>query len=299
MAKYPALPLWTDAYLSDTRHLTTEQHGAYLLLLMEAWRRPSCALPGDEDMLARLAGLSPDRWAAIRDVVMGFWKFDGRKKEWTQLRLLDEREYVVKKSKSQRGRAANRWKSSEKTDAQPMPEECPADAPTPTPIIVDTNVSTLSETDAVSDQAEAAPRKGRKSYPPDFEAAWKEYPRTPNMSKSEALPEWRKLSDEDRMLVLPSIAGYRRYLASKPGLEIIHFCRYLSKRRFEGYAADDALPVSNEVWVGRLAHARANKVWSTAEWGPMPTQTDCAVPRGLLEQGDGVGWSEWKSGRSA
>jgi hypothetical protein len=44
MAEYPFLPLWTDAYFADTRHLTLEQHGAYLLLIIEAWRRADCCI---------------------------------------------------------------------------------------------------------------------------------------------------------------------------------------------------------------------------------------------------------------
>jgi hypothetical protein len=43
MAEFPALPLWTDAYLGDTRHLSQSEHGAYLLLLITAWRTPNCS----------------------------------------------------------------------------------------------------------------------------------------------------------------------------------------------------------------------------------------------------------------
>lgn len=32
MAEFPALPLWTDAYIGDTAHLTNEEHGVYLRL---------------------------------------------------------------------------------------------------------------------------------------------------------------------------------------------------------------------------------------------------------------------------
>lgn len=73
MAEFPALTLWTDAYLSDTRHLSTLEHGAYLLLLMEAWRRPYNVLPGDDTTLARLAGLTLAEWLAIRDVIIDRW----------------------------------------------------------------------------------------------------------------------------------------------------------------------------------------------------------------------------------
>lgn len=128
MAEFPALPVWTDAYLADTRHLSTVEHGAYLLLLFEAWRRPTCSLPDNDAMLARLAGLSVDEWAQVRDNVMAFWKLDGRSRTWTQKRLLEQREFTRKKSTSQRDKAAKRWNKTKKIDAPAMPERCPGDA---------------------------------------------------------------------------------------------------------------------------------------------------------------------------
>lgn len=73
MAEHPALPLWTDAYIGDTAHLSLEQHGAYLKLLMFAWRRRDCALPDDDRQLANVVGVSTRQWRKLKPVVMAFW----------------------------------------------------------------------------------------------------------------------------------------------------------------------------------------------------------------------------------
>lgn len=129
MAEFPALTLWTDAYLSDTRLLTTMEHGAYLLLLMEAWRRPNCDLPDDDKMLARMTGLAADEWAGIKSTIMSFWNYDGRSKMWKQKRLTKERDSAKKRSKSQADKATKRWSKTEKDDAAAMPEGCPDTEP--------------------------------------------------------------------------------------------------------------------------------------------------------------------------
>ena len=85
MAEFPALPFFTDAYLADTRHLTTEEHGAYLLLLMCAWRTRGCALKDSDPALARIVGVTRPRWRKLRPVVAEFFTIeDGL---WRQKKL--------------------------------------------------------------------------------------------------------------------------------------------------------------------------------------------------------------------
>lgn len=132
----PAIPLFGDAYLADTRHLSLEEHGAYLQLLMIAWRSPNCALPDDDARLARMLGVTGKKWATLRPSVMAFWTLtvDG----WEQKRLSKERRFVAKKSEHNRDAANARWndkplKTHEAVDANAVPNGCGNDAPPPTP----------------------------------------------------------------------------------------------------------------------------------------------------------------------
>lgn len=111
MAEFPALPLWTDAYLGDTTHLTTIEHGAYLLLLMTAWRTRDCALPDDDRLLARYARMSAAQWKRMRPVIAEFFNVDDG--AWTQRRLSDEREAVkrFRETQSEKGAKGGKAKS--------------------------------------------------------------------------------------------------------------------------------------------------------------------------------------------
>ncbi|MDL2401573.1 hypothetical protein [Rhizobium mayense] len=149
----------------------------------------------------------------------------------------------------------------------------------------------LSETS--SDEVQK-PRK-RESYPDDFEAFWESYPRTPNMSKKEAYDAWKKLGPADRENCSRAVPGYVAFLKSKPDLEIIHACRFISKRRFDGYAEIGGAVVTavdEKTWRSRLRYGRRLGKWSIADWGPLPGAAGCRAPGHLLEPGDGNGWTE-------
>ncbi len=138
-------------------------------------------------------------------------------------------------------------------------------------------------------------KKGKASYPEAFDAFWAAYPKTPNMAKKEAFDAWKRLTDEEREQCIRAIPGYVAYLKTKPDLETIHACRFISKRRFEGYApapGEHPAAVDDEKWLKRLRYGRAQGKWSTASWGPRPGEPGTLVPPSLLESGDGDGWQE-------
>lgn len=136
MAEFPAIPLFTDAYLADTRHLSTIQHGAYLLMLMTAWRSPGCKLKNDDKFLARITGIEPRSWHHHKDTLLAFWRLDDEG-YLVQLRLLDERKYVEAKrnQQSSAGKAsALKRLNRGSTSVEIRCNENSTPTPTPTPI---------------------------------------------------------------------------------------------------------------------------------------------------------------------
>lgn len=68
MAELPALPLFTDAMLADTGHMSAEAFGAYVRILLVMWRHGG-RLADDDRELARIAGMTLSRWRHVGDVV--------------------------------------------------------------------------------------------------------------------------------------------------------------------------------------------------------------------------------------
>lgn len=118
MSAFPSLPLFTDAFIADTGHLSAQETGAFLMLLMMAWRSPNCCLPDDDDRLARWARVDRRTWLKIKPTVMEFWTLsDGF---WLQKRLTKERGIVSKRAEVARenGQQGGRPKSLKINEAE-------------------------------------------------------------------------------------------------------------------------------------------------------------------------------------
>lgn len=101
------IPLFPDAYLRDTTHLTTEEHGAYFLLLMAAWGTEDCSLSNDEKRLAALSKMPVAKWRKIAPTVLEFWTID--KGRISQKRLKKEWAYVEQKKTKAKASIEQRW----------------------------------------------------------------------------------------------------------------------------------------------------------------------------------------------
>lgn len=243
------MPLYFGAYLTDTMHLTTEQHGAYLLLLMACWKRGGC-LPDDDSQLAAITRMTPAGWRKARAVIEPFWQITGR--GWTQKRLGIELESARQRhkvalengTKGGRPRKAddnptdNPIETKTITGEEPKPNPDESSVPRPLPLSLPGHVP--------------KPEKPMGAVPPssEFEEAWKRYPkRSGNNPKADALKSWNARIKEG---VAPAamLAGVDRYAAwcavtDKIGTEtVMQAVRFFGKSKlfeqdFELPGADD------------------------------------------------------------
>lgn len=93
MAKAPIMPLFTDALIGDTTHLSAEQFGCYLLILIATWRNNGQALPDDDARMAHICRVGVQHWRRkLRPILAEFFTLADA--HWHQQRLETEWERV-------------------------------------------------------------------------------------------------------------------------------------------------------------------------------------------------------------
>ena len=180
------MPLVIGDYLKDTTRLTTEQHGAYLLLIMSYWVEGPPA--DDDEELAATTRLDARAWKKSRDKLLRFFRIeDGR---WRHKRIDEELErwatkkaaYSARAAAGGRAKAAKRGASSSATSTpeaeakhQKTTENvCLGAAPQPASREVDapTGQSTLSGRRRADERADGSSPPRAWSGPANVRAAF-------------------------------------------------------------------------------------------------------------------------------
>lgn len=209
MAEFAALPLFTDALLSDTGHLTDAEFGLYMRLLVLLWRSPECRIPNDKAWIAKRLRRTPLEYATdIAPLIAEFCTTDGN--YVFQKRLLKEFEYTREKKHKSKNAAKARWgntnaahdadetqtkrkktqknASSETVGDNPLKQHdldlCLGDAPTPTPTPTELYTLTGGGVSVVT-QTEDEEKWFQEKF-------WNPYPKTRAGSKDAARKAMKK-----------------------------------------------------------------------------------------------------------
>ncbi len=190
MSQAPSMPMYWDAYIADTTHLTTEEHGAYLLLLGAMWRRNGW-VPDDDKDNARILGLTPARWKRIKGRLEAFLTIENG--EITQKKLLETWKNTQEKIQKNRenGSKGGRPRSKKNKDLEKAKgsvsdnpnETIPEPEPLPLPL-PDTLEPSGSNANAREDLALP------DNVDSEFDLVWEHYPR--KVAKAASRKEWRK-----------------------------------------------------------------------------------------------------------
>lgn len=280
----PFMQLYVADYLGDTRHLSTEQHGAYLLLLMSMWRSDG-HLPNDDDKLARLAGLTPLRWRKIREEVMALFQVsEGR---LTQKRLLGELQKAKEKSqkRSHAGHAGGVAKAlkDNRTDLanatrllQHLPE----------PESELKRRRKKKPVDTPSDKPTGDARKAKSGLPDDFPH---------DAAKKAAADYWLSKGRPDLAAGVDEQAAQFRDHHTKEGTRnfdwpatwrtwVRNALSFTRAPRTNGHQAAPALPEPIDwlwrleaFWLGKPDDDAPKGYWH-AKWGPKPGVAGCQAP---------------------
>lgn len=213
MAALPYMQLYVADYLADTAHLTTLEHGAYLLLIMTYWQRGK-PLPADARKLARIARLTDDQWAEVSGSLQELFQDDGER--WNHKRIDADLAAVEEKSQKARSARAKRTSNERSTSVERTPNH------------TDTDTESTSNEDTKRASA-------RKPFPQkQFDQFWDAYGHKVKIKDAKAaFVKALKVATFDEIM-----AGVLRYHASKPKF-IAHPTTWLNGERWNDEVVDN------------------------------------------------------------
>jgi uncharacterized protein YdaU (DUF1376 family) len=163
---FDEFPLSISAYIADTQHLSTVQHGAYLLILM-TMRRSGGYLPDDDRKLANIVKLTLTKWKRIAPDIRALMIAEEGKLTQKRVKSDIEKQRLLSlrnASNGKTGGVAKSLKTKEPTLATATVS--PADRQKP-----DVNaIPSLLETTEIQKEVKKERNSGGRSLPSDWMA---------------------------------------------------------------------------------------------------------------------------------
>ena len=119
MAALPFMQLYPADYLADTIHLTCEEHGAYILLILSYWQTGK---PIPEDRICKIIRVGGTRCAAIKDTIREFFEV-GDDGLWVHHRIEADLHRV--NSRRKQASAAGKASAKKRWGSKPAPDKAP------------------------------------------------------------------------------------------------------------------------------------------------------------------------------
>lgn len=211
------MPLYIGDYLADTTRLTTEQHGAYLLLIMDYWK--SGRLPDNDQVLCQITRMKPDAWSNARAMLEKFFSIENGL--WIHYRIEREMESAIenkqKKVEKAQKAAQARWSKEPEnapsittSNAHAMPEnmlvQCPSPSPSPSPL-------SSSAPSPSSSKNLIRKKSPTKDLPDGFDEFYETFDK--KVQRLDAEKSWRRINP-NADLVHTIIESARDYVRATP-----------------------------------------------------------------------------------
>ena len=144
MAEFPALPLFTDALTADTSHLSDDEFGRYVRLLILCWRLPNCKMPRDEVWHIRRHRVNSQQFNDLyKTLLEEFFQCDGN--WYYQKRLLAEFSRLRAIKQKNTVSANSRWNKEKDLCERNATLPIPIKKEPPTPLKKFSGIETLPE----------------------------------------------------------------------------------------------------------------------------------------------------------
>ena len=280
MAALPYMQFYVADYLADTMHLTTEEHGAYLLLLLNYWQTGK---PIQKTRLQTITRLSNDRWISVEDTLKEFFSDTGD--SWFHKRIEADLKIArdSQKQKISAGKASAESRKNAKLEkekaaaksglARAVNDRC-NDRSTTVPTIVPTESQREGNGKATNKEQNRTEEKKNINTssdlpeldldakpPPDttlqrFDSLWKSWPTDLGSKgvRSDALKQFQKLKPDDLLMTrmrraLESQTEHKRACKSRGEFaeNFPHVVRWIAKRRWEDELPSDTSQHSREL----------------------------------------------------